>query len=90
MTTFIALKDPDATLPYRFDWSAWLAGAQITSSQWIVPAGLTAVAEQITGDITVVTVAGGTAGEIYRLTNRVTTDDGRTDDRSLTLRVVER
>ncbi|MFQ5783623.1 MAG: hypothetical protein ACE5H8_02215 [Alphaproteobacteria bacterium] len=90
MSTWKMTKDPDAVLPYRIDWTAWLAGDSIAASAWIVPAGLTKVGEAIEGDVAVVTLSGGTAGETYVVTNRITTTDGRTDDRSFTLRAAER
>ncbi len=84
-----ANKDPDAVLPYRIDWSAWLAGAAISTSTWVVPSGLTKVSDSIVDAITVVTISGGTAGQTFTITNRITTDDGRTDDRSFELFIKE-
>jgi hypothetical protein len=37
-----------------------------------------------------VTLAGGIAGHVYRVTNRVTLSDGQIDERSMTVRVEER
>ena len=37
-----------------------------------------------------VTLAGGIAGHVYRVTNRVTMNDGQIDERSMTMRVEER
>jgi hypothetical protein len=37
-----------------------------------------------------VTLAGGIAGHVYRVTNRVTMSDGQIDERSMTMRVEER
>ena len=34
-------KDPDAVLDYSVDWSLWLAGDQISSSEWILEPGAT-------------------------------------------------
>ena len=38
-------KDPNATLDYTFDWSAWLTpiADTITSVTWVLSAGLTSV-----------------------------------------------
>ena len=41
-------------------------------------------------DRTVATLAGGVAGHVYRISNRVTMSDGQVDERSMTLRVEER
>lgn len=86
-----AIKDPDAVLPYKIDWTAWLAGDTLSTSAWTVPAGLTNVSDTTeAGSTTVVTLSGGTPGQTYVVTNRITTADGRTDDRSFRLRIAER
>jgi len=84
-------KDPDASLPYKIDWTAWLAGATISQSSWTVPAPLTGSGQSIeSGTKTVIMLAGGVAGTTYTVTNRISATDGRVDDRSFELRVVER
>ncbi len=83
-------KDPDAKLDFFFDWTRWLAGDSITSATWDVPDGLTKESSNIDGDRTVVWLSGGTAGQKYEVTVRVTTAGGRIDDRTATLRVRER
>ena len=35
-------------------------------------------------------ISGGTAGKVYRVTCQITTDSGRIDERSITIRVIER
>lgn len=78
-------KDPDSTIDYGCDWSGWLQTAEtVTASAWTV-AGLTTSSEVNTGIITGVMLAGGTAGEFYILTNRITTNFGRVVDRSMTI-----
>ena len=32
-------KDPDAVLDYSVDWSLWLAGDEISTSEWILEEG---------------------------------------------------
>lgn len=88
----LAEKDPDATLEFGRDWSAWLAanGDTIVTSTWIVPAGLTVVDESNTATVTLVWLSGGTAGSSYQITNRVVTAQGRTDDRSIQIVVLNR
>lgn len=86
-------KDPDAKLDYTRDWSAWLAAAgddTIDTSTWIVPAGLTAGAESQTDTSTTIWLSGGTVGERYSVTNRVTTTGGRIDDRTFTIDIRQR
>ena len=91
----IFLKDPAATIDYVVDWkTAYLAGQLITISEWRVdpqePGGLTVVVAAISDGRSVATMAGGHRGNVYRLTNRVTFGDGRSDERSLDVRVEDR
>jgi len=85
------LKDPDATLDFGFDWSDWLArGETITASEWVVDDGITEESDENTTTVTKVWLSGGTVGETYEATNRVTTSAGRIDDRTLSVRIRER
>lgn len=87
-------KDPDAILDYSIDWAAFLGdGESVALSLWhIVPSeadGLTLLSESASGTSHLAMVSGGIPGHVYRLTNRVTTDLGRTDDRSFLIRIIE-
>ena len=83
-------KDPNAVLDYTIDWTRWLAGDQVATSEWLVPTGLTKVADTKTASSATVWLSGGTAGQSYTVTNRITTTGGRAEDRSFTIRVEER
>ena len=83
-------KDPDAILDYTVDWSRWLGTDTILTSQWTVPTGLTEVSATNTPTSATVWLSGGTAGQSYPVTNRITTAGGRTEDRTITIRVEER
>jgi hypothetical protein len=83
-------KDPNAVLDYMIDWIRWLSGDQVATSEWLVPTGLTKVADTKTASSATVWLSGGTAGQSYTVTNRVTTTGGRTEDRSFMIRVEER
>ncbi len=83
-------KDPDAVLDYAVDWTLWLAGDEIATSDWTVPAGLNKVTDTKTTTKATVWVSGGQAGQSYTVTNRITTTGGRTDDRSITVKVENR
>lgn len=88
----LAEKDPDATLEFGRDWSEWLTpnGDTIVASAWIVPAGLTVVNESNTATVALVWLSGGTAGQSYVITNRITTAQSRIDDRSIQIVVRDR
>lgn len=92
----IFVKDPGASIDHAVDWDAgYLAGRSILASLWsVAPAGgsppLLLGGERIVDGRTAVTISGGRAGQIYRVTNRVTLSDGGSDERTLVLRVEER
>ena len=83
-------KDPNAVLDYTIDWTRWLAGDQIATSEWLVPVGLTKMADSKTASSATVWLSSGTAGQSYTVTNRITTSAGRTEDRSFIAKVEER
>lgn len=83
-------KDPNAVLDYQIDYSRWLpAGDTITASSWLAESGLTVDTSSFTDTSTTVWLSGGTAGSTYDVRNHITTDDGRQDDRTLTIVVKE-
>jgi hypothetical protein len=91
----IFVKDPGAMLDYAAAWSAgYLAGEEITESVWNVApqaaGGLSVAASRIDAGKTLVTLTGGQIGRLYRVSNQVRLSDGRTDERTLVIRVEER
>ena len=85
-------KDPDAVLDYSVDWLLWLAGDQISSSEWILEQGATIekITDTFTTSRTVVWLSGGDKGITYLVTNRIVTAGGRTDDRTISVKVEDR
>lgn len=61
----------------------------IATSTFTVPSGLGKVAESNTTTTATVKLSGGTLGEIYSVTNRITTAGGDTEEASMYLKVVE-
>ena len=91
----LLLKDPEAALDYAVDWGAdYLAGETLAESDWRVTpveAGGIAVVESRFDEATAtVTAAGGVSGHLYQLTNHVLLSSGRTDSRSIVLRIEKR
>lgn len=87
--------DPNATLDYAVDWSAWLVDDDaISSIDVAVEAGSVTVesdpAPSHTGGVVTAWLSGGTVGEESTVRFRITTTDGRTDDRSIYLTIRER
>ena len=89
----LIVKDPNANLDYKIDWTDWLGADTISASTWSIPGtagGLTVGTSSFTTKIATVFLSGGTAGQVVRVTNRITTSLGRIDDRSFNVRLVER
>ena len=91
MSNFI--KDPDAILDYKVDWSEWLDTDETISTQTtLASTGITVESSGIFDSSTSVVawLSGGTANSRYRITSRITTSAGRTDDRSYMVSIKER
>ncbi len=90
------LIDPDETLDYACDWGPFLSDGgspsdTIQNSVWFAdPAGPVLSGAAISGPVTRVFISDAQAGQVYRLTNTVTTILGRTAERSWTLRCENR
>lgn len=87
------VMDPDAILDWAWDWGPWLAsGETLTSGVVTVPPGLTKTVEEtiLASGLVTVWLTGGTPGEYYEIACRVTTSQGRTDERTRRIRVLNR
>jgi len=93
------LKDPSAVLDYVFDWTGWLATGETivvdseTGEKLITITADTGITvDSWTEDDGKVTVwlSGGTAGQNYKVACKITTSAGRTDERTIWIKVVER
>ena len=89
MTTY--MHDPDAVLDYQVDWSAWLAESETISSYTITVTG-TVTVDSDTDDGASVTVwlSGAADDERPKVACRITTNQGRTDERTFDLSVRDR
>ena len=85
------LKDPSAVLDYVFDWTEWLATGE-TIDNYTITADTGITVDSSTEDTGKVTVwlSGGTADMTYRVECKITTNMGRTDERSIWITVRER
>lgn len=82
-------KDPDEVLDYQVDWTDRLEeGETISDSEFLLADGDVDIdsIDEANG-ITTVWLSGGTLGTICVLTNRITTSEGRTYDKSVRLRI---
>lgn len=81
------VKDPDAILDYQVNWATWLGVDTISTSTWVVPTGITQVSVANTTTTATIKLSGGTVDTDYTLVNRIVTAGGRTDDRSIVMRI---
>lgn len=92
----LLLKDPASVLDYAIDWGTQYLSDEDTLAQssWSVdpdePGGVAIVGSDLGERISTVNVSGGIPGRLYRLSNQVATQSGRTDERSIVLRVEKR
>jgi len=85
------LKDPAAVLDYTFDWSSWLQASEtIQTVVWTPSAQLTASSPSHTNTSATVFLSGGAPGAKHLLTCKITTNQGRTDARSIEIRIAAR
>lgn len=85
-------KDPNATLDYTFDWSLYLTplADTISSVTWELTSGITKVSQSNSTTSATAFVSGGVSGNTETLTCRIVTAGGRTDDRSIFLKIIDR
>ena len=87
-------KDPDSTLDYVWDWHCWIGDDELASASFVVEPdnGLSIVSTSIDPETSraLVWLTGGTVEQNYLVTCRITTSGGRTDDRTVFIRVESR
>lgn len=89
----VHVKDPGAILDYTINWGGGYlqSGESVSTSVWsIFPSDITQVIASNTASSASITVSGGVVGRLYQLSNRITTSQGRTDERSIIVRVEQR
>ena len=94
MITFPA-KDPEEVLDYQLNWAdqvngpRLVAGELLTGSTWVLDQGsvVIGVTSFTAAGVTTVWLSGGTIGELVILANTVTTNQGRTYEKTCKLRI---
>lgn len=90
------LKDPQAVVPFGFDWTDWLSeissSETIATATWTVPAGLTKDSDGLDAAAVVASavLSGGTDGQDYLVGCRITTSSGYVDERTGRVQVRQR
>jgi len=83
-------KNPKAVLDYGINWTTWLDGDTISTSEWTVPSGITKDSDRKTNTTTTIWLSGGTVDTDYDLVCHIVTAQGREDDRTITVMVRNR
>lgn len=86
-------KDPGAVLDYAFDWTSlnWLQdGESILSHTVTVDTGITKDSDSESSGVVTIWLSGGTHGQDYIVACEITTNLGRTDERSVNIRCRQR
>lgn len=83
-------KDTNALLDYKFDWSSWLgAGETITDVVVTITSGLTLFTEVDDDTSVTVWLSGGTDAQTYLVNCKITTTDGRIDEKFMIISCVD-
>ena len=84
-------KDPAAILDYTVRWVDWLnSDDQISTSTWAVPSGIVTTTNSNTNSDAVIWLASGTVGQIYEVTNRIITADGRQTEQTISVLIEDK
>ena len=85
------VKDPVETLDYQFDWSKWLTTSEVISTAtFTVADSLTKGATSHDNTTATLWLSGGMASVNYEITCTITTNQGRTGERTQLLAVQQR
>lgn len=80
-------KEPTEILDYTIDWSDWLGALTISSSSWVIPSGITNVADSNTTTATLIRLSSGTWAQTYELTNTIVASNGETETRRFSVAI---
>lgn len=81
-------KFPGESYDLSLDWTSWLIGGDtIASAAWGANPGISILGSTYTPTSTSARISGGTAGSDYYVAAKVTTALGRTEVRSIRMRV---
>lgn len=86
--TFI--KDPNASLDYSWDWTAWLPTGDSINSFTLTLDGLVEETSANDGQIVTAVLSGGTLGRTHAVRCRITTGNGLIDDRTIFIQIRDR
>ncbi len=83
-------KDPQAVKDYKWDFAPWIAQGDAIFSHVATPeAGIVVDASAHDTNSVTVWLSGGTSGETYAVKVSITTNDGRTEEKTVNFYVDE-
>lgn len=86
-------KDPNEIISYTIDWTQWLKGDTISTSDWLMaestPSGITEDSQSNTTTSATITLSSGYHGGRYVLSNQIVTAAGLKKEKSLIIRVLD-
>jgi hypothetical protein len=81
-------KGPNESYSYTVEWVNEIGADTISTSSWVVEAGITNDGDSHdSGTTTTIDLSGGTAGTTYTLTNQITTAGGDIWEKDLFIKV---
>jgi hypothetical protein len=90
-------KDPAAVLVYSLNWSDWIEPNKTVANSTMTvsniagdPSALTIKSSGLTANISYAELQAGSAGNVYTVTNTITTSDGSVDARRFRVKVMNR
>lgn len=84
-------KQPAEILDYQVDYADWFENRSDTPASFVtsIPTGITQVASSRNGTVVTTVLSGGTVGESYKITVRLTTSAGMVKEADFVVRVKE-
>jgi hypothetical protein len=82
------VKDPSAVKDYGFDWTLWMSSGDTISTSTFSGGLLGVTSSSISSYNTTCFVTCGTAGTFHKVTNRIITSQGRTEERSFDMQII--
>lgn len=84
-------KDPHAVLDFQFNWTQWLAASETIVSHVITAeSGITKDSDSETAGVVTAWLSGGATGVIYNVACLISTNAGRTDERTIQILIEDR
>jgi len=83
-------KSPTDVLTYVVDWTNEMGGSTVSTSVFVVPAGITKDSDSKDTTTATIVLSGGTVGLTYDIKNTITTAAGETIEKHFFVRVKDR